>query len=129
MAAHFRRFEIPNRPLGRLLKRNLQHLGTLQSRERFLRGNEAKEAPQRGQPAVPRNDGRPARLLDVLQEGCHLGAIQIVEAKRCDLDLLSFSDETEKQPPSIAVCQDRPMRRIALLSQPFVEERVQQFGQ
>jgi hypothetical protein len=100
---HFRRFEIPDRSLGRLLKRNLQHLGALKSRERFLRGNETKEASQSGQPAVPCNDGRPARLLDVLQECCYLGAIQIVEDKRGDLDLLPFSDETEKQPPSVSV--------------------------
>jgi hypothetical protein len=61
----------------------------------------------------------------VLEKGQHIGSRQMFQAKGCNGLLSPLSDESKKQAPSIAVCQDRPVRGVTLLDQPFVKERVQ----
>ena len=78
--------------------------------------DERKESPQRRQATVACTDRDLTLLLDVFQE-------------RDDGPVVSVAGEAQEQPPSVSIGHHRVTREIALLSQSFVEEGMQQGGE
>jgi hypothetical protein len=88
--------------------------------------NKGEEAPEGSQAAVARGDGYSAAFLDVLKKGEHLLTVQVIQREGGHFLVVAFRNKAQEHAPGISICQHGPMRRIALLGEPFVEKRVQQ---
>jgi hypothetical protein len=96
---------------------------------RFPIGNEGEKAADGGQATVPCSDTPLAIALDMLEESQQRRLREIFSSQRRHLALQLLCHKAKKQSPRIAVSKYSPVRGVALLHEPFVEERVEQTGE